>query len=328
MGIGRKILVSGLLMMVGILGITCISLWAKYHSYMNPEPGITEHYHSGDRGARSKVAVIRVVGTIMDGEGFVKQQIDKVRKDESVKGVVLRVHSPGGTVMASHYIYHHLKKLTEEREIPMVVSMGGVAASGGYYVSMAVGDEPDTIFAEPTTWTGSIGVIIPNYDLSGMLENWNIEDRSFTSGPYKQLGSPTKAMDDEDRAVLQALVDESFEDFKNIVLSGRPKLADDEESLKEATTGQIFTAKQAKGLGLIDRVGFVEDAVERVKELADMEDSRVRVVQYRRPASLFNSPFAGQQAHALNLGSLFDMATPQAYYLFTSFPGLMTNSAN
>jgi len=262
------------------------------------------------------------------GEGFVKRQIDRVRKDEMVKGVVLRVDSPGGTVTGSHYIYHHLKKLTAEKKIPLVVSMGSLAASGGYYVSMAVGDQEDSIFAEPTTWTGSIGVIIPNYDFSAMLEQWKIEDRSFASGPFKQLGSPTRAMSEEGKAVMQTLVDESFKDFKEIVLQGRPALANDPTALEKATTGQVFTAKQALELGLVDKLGFVDDAVERVKELASLEDTAVRVVEYRRPLGLFEAAMGGGQAKAsVDLGAILDLTTPRAYYLFTQLPVLVSGDS-
>ena len=326
LGIGRKIAMSGLLFALGISIMISIVLWANYKSYMSTDPTISEHFHSGTKHASQKIAVIRVSGTIMSGEGFVKRQIDWVAEDENVKGIVLRVDSPGGTVTGSHYIYHHLKKLAAEKKVPLVVSMGSLAASGGYYVSMAVGDAPDTIFAEPTTWTGSIGVIIPNYDFSAMLADWKIEDRSFTSGPFKQLGSPTRKMDEDDKAVMQALVDESFDDFRNIVRSGRPDLTDDD--LAKATTGQVFTAKQARDLGLVDKLGFIEDAIDRVKELASLEETPISVVEFRRPTGLLNIPLGGQQAQSLELRALLDLTTPRAYYLFTHLPTLMSGQAN
>ena len=104
------------------------------------------------------MAIITVSGVIVDGDGYVKKQIERVRQDEDVKAIVLRVNTPGGTVTGSDYILHHLNRLRAERKLPLVVSMGSVAASGGYYVSMAVGDQPQSIYAEPTTTTGSIGV--------------------------------------------------------------------------------------------------------------------------------------------------------------------------
>src|SRR5215510_12863415 len=164
---------------------------------------ITEKFVGGDKDAKDKVAVISIEGVIMEGDGFVKQQIDKVRKDKHVKAVVVRVDSPGGTVTGSDYIYHHLSKLREERSLPMVVSMGGMAASGGYYVSMAVGDQPDSIFAEPTCSTGSIGVIIPHYDFSGLMARFDVKDDSIATHDRKQMLSPTRPMSEEHRKLIQ-----------------------------------------------------------------------------------------------------------------------------
>ena len=109
----------------------------------------------------------------------------------------MRVDSPGGTITGSNYLYHLLNELAKEKKIKLVVSMGGMAASGGYYISMAVGDTPDTIFAEPTTWTGSIGVVIPHYDISELLEKWNVTDDSIVSNPLKLIGSPTRKVSPE-----------------------------------------------------------------------------------------------------------------------------------
>ena len=191
-------------------------------------PSCRRRWHSLSKTATDKIAIITVEGTILGDEGFVKKQIDQVRDDDHVKAVVLRVDSPGGTVTGSDYIYHHLKKLAEDKQIPLVVSMGSIAASGGYYVAMAVGDTENTIFAEPTTWTGSIGVIIPHYDISGLLEKWDVKDDSIASNPLKMMGSPTRKFPEpiraEEQQILQGLVDSSFDGFKEIVLASRPAL--------------------------------------------------------------------------------------------------------
>ena len=133
---------------------------------------------SGNESADGKIAVITIDGVISDAEddGFIKRQIDEVMDDDDVKGIVLRVDSPGGAVTGADYLFHHLKKLKKEKGVPVVVSMGGMAASGGYYVSMAVGDQKDSIYAEPTTTTGSIGVIIPHYDISGLLARFDVKE--------------------------------------------------------------------------------------------------------------------------------------------------------
>ena len=122
----------------------CLAL-LQYHYFVaadfyDESQGVREQFHSGKKSARNKIAIIRITGVIYDGSGYVKRQIDRVLADPDVKGIVLRVNSPGGTVSGSDYIYHHLQKLLKKRKIPLVVSMGSVAASGGYYVSMVVGD--------------------------------------------------------------------------------------------------------------------------------------------------------------------------------------------
>jgi protease-4 len=160
-----------------------LSAYSEYQSYYTPKNKPKEKYHSLDKYAAKKLAIIDISGPIMEAEdGFVKRQIDLVREDKDVVAVVARIDSPGGTVTGSDYIYHHLRDLVEERKLPLVVSMGGVCASGGYYAAMAVGDQANSIFAEPTTWTGSIGVIIPHFDLSGSLSALQIEDDSIVNG--------------------------------------------------------------------------------------------------------------------------------------------------
>src|SRR3954471_14355212 len=126
-----------------------IGLYSSYHSYFSPADAPQEKYHSLAQFAAKKIAIIEVSGAIMEGEdSFAMKQIDRVREDDTVVGIVLRVNSPGGTVTGSDYIYHHLRDLVDQKKVPLVVSMGSVCASGGYYISMAVGGQKDAIFAE------------------------------------------------------------------------------------------------------------------------------------------------------------------------------------
>jgi protease-4 len=312
-----------------------IGLYSSYHSYFTPTHAPIEKYHSLSRTAMQKIAIIDISGAIMDGENsFAKKQIDRVKEDTSVVGVVVRINSPGGTVTGSDYIYHHLRELKAERgkeePFPIVVSMGSICASGGYYVAMAVGDEKNAIYAEPTTWTGSIGVIIPHYDLSGTIKELGAEDDSIASGPLKQMGSPTKKMNEEERKVLQELVDESFKGFKEIVTNGRPKFKDDQAALDAAATGQIFTAKQALERGLVDKIGFVEEAIARVAELASKNTDDLRCVKYEQTPSLIET-LAGadsplQPSSRVDLGSLINLTTPRAYYLWSWLPAALSNT--
>lgn len=285
-----------------------------------------EQYHSLERDATDKIAVITLEGTILDGDGFVKRQIDHVRDDKDVKAIVLRVNSPGGTVNGSDFIYHHLKKLAADRKLPLVVSMGGIAASGGYYVAMAVGGEKDVIFAEPTTWTGSIGVVIPHYDVSGLMGKLQVSEDSIKSHRLKQMGNPTRPMTEEEREIFQALVSDSFARFKEIVKAGRPRLAGDEAALDKVATGQVFTTHQALDSGLVDKEGFIEDAIDRVIELAHLDKSKVKAVKYKHLGGIFD--LLDMRAHSQaapdigGLAAFFDLATPRAYYLCTWLPDL------
>jgi protease-4 len=319
-----------LFMALGIAVMVILAMIGSYHSYFSSSEGPQEKYHSLTAHATKKIAIIGIEGAILEGDGFVKKQIDRVRSDDSVVAVVLRIDSPGGTVTGSNYLYHHLRKLADERKLPIVVSMGSICASGGYYIAMAVDDQPDAIFAEPTTWTGSIGVVIPHYDFSGLLGSWNVTDDSVVSGPLKLMGSPTRAMRADERKVLQALVDESFQEFKQIVANGRPKFRDDPQALDAAATGQIFTAKQALERGLVDKLGFVEDAIDRAVELSGLSRDELRCVKYKQPRTLVSELMGAQtrSAHStvLDPATWLDLTAPRAYYLWTWLPTILSNS--
>ena len=297
--------------------------------YFQTNPKVIEQYHSLATTATDKVAIVEISGAIMGGDGFARHQIDQVEDDESVRAIVLRIDSPGGTVSGSDELHYRIVKLARERKLPVVVSMGGIAASGGYYIAMASGGREETIFAEPSTITGSIGVIIPHFDLSQFLKRFEIADDSITSGPLKEMLSLTKDRSPElaerERKVLQGLVDEMFTRFKTIVKEGRPEL--DDETLAAVTTGQVFTAEQAVDYGLVDRIGFLEDAVSRAVELAGLSAETARVVRYKQPRGLLDEVLGGaSQAGAMaSLRTLAEWTTPRAWYLCTWWPAVVTS---
>jgi len=295
---------------------------------LSSDRSVQEQHFSHQSGAANKVAIVSVEGVIITGDGFFKRQIDRVRDDDSVKAIVLRVNSPGGTISGSDYMYHHLKKLADEREIPVVVSMGGIAASGGYYVSMAVGDRPDTIYAEPTTWTGSIGVIIPHYDCSVLLnDKLGITEDSIASHKLKGMGGLAKAMTPQEKAIFQALVDDSFARFKSIVRDGRPRFKKDPGALDRLATGQVYSADQALAAGLVDKLGFLEDAVDRAIALTGLDEDEVEVVRYKPEPTLTDLLLGAKaQSRTPDVATLLDMTAPRAYYLSTSLPALVASS--
>lgn len=316
-------------------GLTTLGSWFAFQDYFDQTGGITEKYHSGAKFATEKLAIIRIEGMIAEPEGYAKAQIDRIRADQNVRGVVLRIDSPGGTVTASDFLWHHLRKLREQRKIPIVVSMGGIATSGGYYVAMAVGDQPKSIYAEPTTTTGSIGVMFPHYDLSGLLEKIAVRDDTLVTHPRKEMASMTKPMSEEHRQLLQGYITESFGRFKEVVQYGRPALKANPASLDTLATGEIFSANQAKKHGLVDEIGFIEDAIDRAAELAGSTAAKLRVVEFARPAGLIDLGLFAQAAKAppraldaapgLAASILAEFSEPRAYYLSSTLPPLLSS---
>lgn len=315
-----------LLFLVGSLFLNMLLFGALSLSSLELEKGVQETHFSHNAQAEKKVVIITLDGTIISGEGFIKRQIDQAKEDENVAAVVLRVDSPGGTITGSDYILHQLRELREEREIPLVVSMGSLCASGGYYVSMAVGDTPNSIYAEPTTWTGSIGVVIPHFNVGELMKEWGIEDNSVVSHHLKTMGSLTRPMTEEEEKIFQGLVDAGFGRFKEVVRSGRPKFRENPESLDKIATGQIFTSDQAKENGLIDEIGFLETAVSRAVELTGLPEENVNVLRYKPEPSLASVLFGEDVAArtpAPDVRALLDSTAPRAYYLFTWLPALV-----
>jgi len=305
--------------------IFVIVQFAAIAGYFDTTGGITEKHQSGPKFAASKVAIISVTGMIADGEGFVKHQIDQVRQDKSVKAVVLRINSPGGTVTASDYMFHHLTRLRKERGLPIVVSMGSIAASGGYYVAMAVGDQEKAIYAEPTTTTGSIGVIIPHYDLSGLLKRFDVKDDSIASNPRKQMLAMTRPIPEDHRKLIEEYLNEAFTRFKDIVKQGRPKFRKDPVALDKLATGEVFSATKAKANGLVDEIGFVEEAINRALELAGLDEANTSVIRYQRPASLFEIPVLARASSRSEVSALLELSAPRAYYVASTLPPLMAS---
>lgn len=308
------------LLFLSVLGIAGFSS-------LDTEGRVQEKYYSHQYYATDKVAILSIEGVILSGEGFLKQQIDyalKDTKDGGLKALVIRVNSPGGTISGSDYLYHRLRELAKKTGIPIVVSMGSITASGGYYISMAVGDTPETIYAEPTTWTGSIGVVIPHYNIAGLMKELGVVDDSIASNPLKEMGTFTRAMTEEERKIFQGLVKEGFDRFKSVVQYGRPKFKQDTAALDKLATGQIFTADQALENGLIDKIGFLDDAVDRAIELAHLDKNNVKVIKYKPEPSLANLLLGVQSAKQSNfdLAALLDLTVPRAYYLYTWLPPL------
>ena len=310
----------------GIALLSAVGSAGAFSRYFQRDSRVVEKWHSLSKTAADKVAVVSVTGAILGGDGFVRAQLDQVADAEAEKAIVLRVDSPGGTVSGSDEIHHRLATLLDKRDLPVVVSMGGIAASGGYYVAMANRGKDDVIFAEPATLTGSIGVIIPHFDLSQALRKYDIRDDSLASGPLKEMLSLTKdrtpELAEKERKLIQELVDDMFRRFKEIVKAGRPKL--DDAAVDRVATGQIFTARQALEAGLVDRIGFLEDAIDRAVELAGLSAEKARVVKYSKPKGLLDEVLGGSSPTGrVDLAAIAELTAPRGWYLCSWLPALV-----
>jgi protease-4 len=205
----------------------------------------------------------------------VRAELEKAKDDDRVKAVVLRIDSPGGGVTASDEIYQEIVRFRRERKIPVVAALGDLAASGGYYVACAA----DRIVAHPTTVTGSIGVILVNLNIEGLLGKIGVRNETYKAGEHKDILSPLRAATPEERRIVQSILDSLHARFIAIVREGRPRL--DVARLPELTDGRIFDATQALGAGLVDEVGDLHAAIDAAKAAAHVDEARI--VSYRRP---------------------------------------------
>jgi protease-4 len=344
---GRRWLTRGL-----ALGLLAAIVWvvvveADYAEYFGDATPPTERFHSGDRDAIDKIALVEIRGTIMPP--FTDRILKAIRwatDDDQVKGVVLVVDSPGGLVADSHEIYHRLVKLREKK--PVFAALRRMAASGGYYVAMGVGPE-GLIFAEPTTWTGSIGVIIPRFELQELASNVGVKSVPLKTGEFKDALNPFKEMTAAERDLWTAIMQDAFSRFLDVIADNRPDLQKSESTeaatgtsrltlvstrtgddpARNLATGQIFTADQALASGLVDRIGFLDDAVTALK--SELQLDRARVVKYEFPQGLLMDLVFGeggvpnvnsQGLSPVQWQAILDTAVPRAWYHFSALPGL------
>ena len=236
-----------------------------------------------------KVAVIDITGIITKSDATIKL-IDTYRDDPSIKAIVLRIDTPGGSVAPVQEIYSELQKI----EKPIVASMGGTAASGGYYVACAA----DTIMANPGTLTGSIGVIMQFTRMKGLYDKIGLEHQVIKSGEFKDTGSPFRTLTEAEQAVLQATVDNVYNQFVDTIFEARQDLLSRSE-IAELADGRIFSGQQALDLKLLDRLGNLPEAIELAGELANI-DGKPKVVRKEKKPSLLEQLLGVQQTSVLD----------------------------
>ncbi|MFI5316740.1 MAG: signal peptide peptidase SppA [Myxococcota bacterium] len=248
-----------------------------------------------------------------------KNVLDRAADDDSVAALLLRINSPGGSVWASDTIYHELMAWKAANKKPVVAFFNGMSASGAYYLAMAA----DRVVAHPAAVTGSIGVIMPGLSFEGLMEKYGVADQTITSGRFKDTGSMFRDMRPDERAQMQSVIDDLYARFTDVVAQGRPGL--DAAKIHTLADGRVYSARQALAAGLVDELGYLDDAVKGIEKRANIKESRV--VEYHRSNSLSEnvysrSPDLSLQALALSLAALRQSAlAPGFYYLW---PGALT----
>jgi protease-4 len=270
----------------------------------------TEKVVDGDKDARAKIAMIDVEGVLSSDqsdslfgskESQVVALVEKLKLaegDPDVKAVLVRVDSPGGDVTTSDILYHELAEFKKRKKVPVVAAFMGVAASGGYYMASAA----DAIVAHPTSITGSIGVISLHVSLAGLLDKIGVKVDALKSGANKDMGSPFRPMTDEDRKLFQALIDQFYARFVSVVAEGRKGRLSEAE-IRTLADGRIYTAQQALEAKLVDRVGYLADAIAEAKTRAGVSQAKV-VLYSRRPGRLDNEYSGTPSAETFGTGDL------------------------
>jgi protease-4 len=283
----------GIFLSLFILGMVFVAVsFLVFASVLKRDGG---EYISG--GSGDKIAIVELNDVIVSSEKTV-EQIKRFREDKSIKAIILRVNTPGGGVAASQEIYEEVKKTRDSGKI-IVVSMGSIAASGGYYISMG----SSLIIANPGTLTGSIGVIAQFMSIKDLAEKLGITQTTIKSGNLKDAGSPFRQMNDSDKAYFQDVVDNSFSQFLEVVSKERKM---DMETLKKYASGRVFTGLQAKEYGLIDSLGTFEDAIRITGKMAGIE-GEPRIVREKKKFSFFEEVMGSKIEDVTDIkGKLFD----------------------
>ena len=289
--------------------------------------GVIAIFATGQRGildeeiiregpSRTKIAVISLQGVIYgESASDIHRQLKIVREDKHVKAVIVRVNSPGGTISASDQIYMEINKFRKEENIPVVAFMQGVAASGGYYTSVAC----DQIIAEPTVITGSIGVISWYLVMQELLEDkLGILPVTIKSGRKKDWPSSFRKPDPEEIQYMRdKVITPALERFIEVIAEGRKSTLTVEE-IRILADGGIFGAKEALQEKLIDEIGYLDEAIDLAKSLAGID--KAKVVQYRKPFSI-SDVFSYRKSNILKFdrATLYELGTPQILYLWSAF---------
>jgi protease-4 len=256
-------LLAGILLLAVI--ILLVVVWKR------PQSGREFDVVGGDSSDR--LGVVEILGPIWESKPVLRL-LERFEEDGDIKGLLIRIDSPGGAVASSQEIYEEIRRMRDEG-MPVVVSMGTVAASGGYYIACAA----DSIVSNPGTTTGSIGVIAQFPVVADLISRWGIQFETVKSGPFKDTGSPYRKATPADREWVKDWVDDAFEQFVEVVAEARSLPID---TVREYATGQVFTGRQALEMGLVDKLGNFNRAVELLAAMAGIE-GKPELVYRRKP---------------------------------------------
>ncbi len=279
---------------------------------------------------RDKILIIDINGVIssIDNDSLlgigtkntveeVKDRLLKAEQDPNIKALVLRLNSPGGEVTSSDIIYEELKRYKENTNVKIVTCLMDLGTSGAYYVAVS----SDKIVAHPTTVTGSIGVITQLFNLKKLADSIGLEFVAIKSDDKKDMGSMFKHLTEEERQIFQNLIDTMFNRFIDVVAEGRPSMT--REEIRKLADGRIFTAKEALENKLIDKIGYLNDAIELAKKEAGIDDANI--IFYKRPREYKGNIYSSSEPSIFNpkinlinidLGSLLSYSTPQFFYIW------------
>ena len=271
------IIIVGIILGIMILSRGCSSIFSS-----TPTNEVITDFGHDYIGTLYIEDTIDEYGTGYYNHQYLLNSIDAMIEDDENKGMILYINTPGGSVYASDELYLKIKEYQEETGRPVYSSMQSQATSGGYYISASC----DKIIANRNCWTGSIGVTMGSFiDVSELLENLGVKTTTITAGNNKAMGSNTEPMTEEQKAIFQSLVDESYEQFVGIVAEGRNMTVEDVKILAD---GRIYTAKQALDNGLIDKIGTYEEAIADMKQTYDLDGVEVEDFQSEVSADLYS----------------------------------------
>jgi len=278
-----KIRISAIIVILFLLATTGCSL-PKVTLFSESDQPLEEYTLAGK--GKEKILVMSIDGIIsgrarrslLGSRPSMIQQVaaylQRAQGDENIKALLIKVNSPGGTVTASDILYHEIKTYKERSGAKIVIAMMSLATSGGYYISLPA----DVIMAHPTTVTGSVGVIYLRPNFTGLMDKVGVSVGVNTSGPNKDMGSPYRPATDEENALFQDLTDDMARRFIGLVTQHRNL---NKDQVRQIATARVLLADEAKDLGLVDGIGYLDDAVNKAKEIAGL-NKEARVVAYRR----------------------------------------------